>query len=217
MEVFRGGTTDPLPARRVPVRVEGAPKDRSIMSARLLCNPDGILTHWVRGGSVGCVGDDCPPATHRVQWVFKAYCAAEWWIEDEHVWRPIALEITEALYPHLVGRSVRGEVWNVWRVQLANKHTKVLCALDSVLSPNVLPTAFDFRAVVSRVIRCPNVKWGVVPHLPAQVHLETSVGAPPLHRQPEAETAPTPEAPKTPAEARRSMKELWEEHKRKQA
>jgi hypothetical protein len=134
---------------------------------------------------------DCPTATHRSETKWKAYAGVERWRDQPHEdWLPEVLEITEALWKLLIGRTLRAEVWTLFRQN--GRHGNRECTGHHVDTVNAdkLRTDVSVEPTVYRVYRTPDILWGVEPYLPVVPLLLPSKDAPPSNAKQQAQRKP---------------------------
>lgn len=104
----------------------------------------GLFTHFLRGRSLYCEGDECLPAIHRTTRYWKGYFAGEVYSKKDQLWLPVVLEITEHLELDLRHRFARGQVWDMSRLpESKKKREPVQGTLLETLDERAVPPAFS--------------------------------------------------------------------------
>jgi hypothetical protein len=135
------------PAKPVQIEVVRVQAGASALFRILSPSYGGLFTHF-KGRSKYCPGEDfC--LLHKMDRIWKGYCAAEWWLEKEKVWRPCVLEITESLELDMRGKFGRGQVWEVYREQRTSKKApQVMGKLHETVDVSRLRPPFDVVPVL---------------------------------------------------------------------
>ncbi len=186
------------------------PAWQQVFYVRFLGPYHGLLTHYAKGGSAVCGGEECKSPLHRVEATWKAYAAVERWNPETQTWQPNVLEITNNLADYFAGRNLRGEVWSIERVGKSSKKTKVQGQYLETIAQVALSLPFDLLPIVKRfygVSALPS--WGAANPMPPKVILPDSEGAPPP-----GFIAPKREQPATPEEIQ-ALREKREAAKRR--
>jgi hypothetical protein len=140
----------------------------------------GIFTHFVRGRSAYCAGDECFPANHRTERFWKGYSAVEVYDRVTDMWVPWVLEITEALELDFRDRWARGVTWAIERMPEATKKKMPLKAeLIEVNDPATLPPCFDIIPCLLTLYHATRLQLDQKNPLPARTVLQPTKGAPP--------------------------------------
>jgi len=140
----------------------------------------GLFTHYVKGSSRYCAGDECRPEYHRCDRIWKGYASVEVYGQKEKKWFPVVLEMTEGLEQDFRGVYTRGQVWEVWREpQPTRKATPVKGKLLEERDEKTFPEAFDYLPVLKHLYHCERIDIGAVNPLPPRVIVSPSDGAPP--------------------------------------
>ena len=137
----------PPPAKPIQIEVVRVEAGAAILFRTLSQSYGGLFTHY-KGKSRYCPGEDfCQ--LHKMDRIWKGYCAAEWWLEKECVWRPCVLEITESLELDMRAHFNRGQVWEIYREQKTSKKAPQVCGkLHETLDGKRLRPAFDIVPVL---------------------------------------------------------------------
>jgi hypothetical protein len=146
----------------------------------------GTLTHFQAGKTVPCLGEyDCPSPVHRLKLVWKAYAPVHYWRQQFRDWLPAVLEITERLEDLILGLTLRGTVWDLWRQAAEGKCQEVWGEQIGEVSESLLGPEFDVLPTVQRVIGRAIPLWGVSNPKPRRVIVEPVLGeAPPGYGEP---------------------------------
>lgn len=152
----------------------------------------GVMTHFHRGRSQVCMGDDCPPAMHREKQFWKGYVACEFYDKKPKLWFPTVLEVTECLELDMRGIIERGQVWELFRHAEAKKGEPVRGALHETLDAAKLRDPFDIIPVLRTLYHCLGVFPASVKNpLPPRVLIQpTSDDAPQVLASQEAADSP---------------------------
>lgn len=160
-------------------------------TVRLLGPCRGILTHWSKIRPIACAGLPlCPLVTHRLSTCWKGYAPAELWRESPHrdYW-PCVLEITERLWELLHEHTLRGQVWELFRVLGDHRRVEVSGRLVDLVDPRGLRDDVRVEPVVCRVYRTTDIAWDVGPVMPPRQVLGPVVDAPPPDSVPRSRPA----------------------------
>lgn len=173
----------------------------------------GVMTHYHRGRSQVCLGDDCPPAMHRDKQFWKGYIASEWYDKKLKLWFPTVLEVTECLELDMRGIIERGQVWELFRHAEAKKGEPVRGALHETLDASRLREPFDILPVLRTLFHCLGAfPMPVKNPLPPRVLIQPASDDPPrVIAEQEASATPAEYDPEKGYAAR------FEELKRQQA
>jgi hypothetical protein len=162
----------------------------------------GLLTHWVKGRSVLCQGDECPLLNHRSGTYWKGYALVEHWNGIKGLWCPTVLEITENLELDFRGRWERGQVWLLQRApQLGRHKTSVFGVLMFEGHLDGLRVPFDFLPVIRNLYHVSTIAIDKENPMPARIFVEPTPGTMPC------KPADTQDRPATAAE--------WEEFRKR--
>jgi hypothetical protein len=158
-----------------PVRILSIPADRTVI-VRFLAGYGGLLTHFYGKQTIACRGDGaCPPAAHRGKSIWKAYGPVEEWSQQEELWIPWVLEVTEGMDHQFHGRKLRGETWVLSRLD-GKKGSPVGCLYSEKTDEKRLRKAFDVMPIVSRVYHSARIVLGTANPIPAPMRLAPSEG-----------------------------------------
>lgn len=170
------GQPESKPAGRV-LRVFRVEPGTTCIARTLSDQYGGLFTHYVRGRSHLCIGEDCQPLIHKTDRYWKGYAAVEIWEQARRVWTPWCLEITEHLELDLRGLFRRGQVWEFWRDgQTGKKATACQAKLLEERDPEKFPKAFDFVPVLKHLYHVPAINLQAKNPLPPRVIVEESEG-----------------------------------------
>jgi len=140
----------------------------------------GLWTHWLKGRSVYCTGEICHPTLHAIPRVWKCFVAAAVWTLPEGVWRPIVLEVTEALELDFRGLYERGQLWELSRAHRTPKRNPpvkgVLLNRNPDLEP---PEPFSIMEVLQHLFHQERIELDAVNALPPRQLMEPVNGPPP--------------------------------------
>lgn len=138
---------DGSPAKVVQIEVVRVEAGASEIFRILSPKYGGLFTHY-KARSRYCPGEDfCQ--LHRLDRVWKGYCAAEWWLRKEKAWRPCVLEITESLELDMRDFFTRGQIWEIWKEQKTSKKApQVNGKMQELCDVNRLRPDFDYRPVL---------------------------------------------------------------------
>lgn len=155
-------------------------------------NYGGIFTHYFRGRSQCCRGEDCPAAVHNVDKIWKGYVAAELWVpkvgtKKGGVWSPICLEITEHLELDFRFVYQRGQTWELSRPAVKKgESSPITGVLAETRDPTTLPKAFDVYATLRAFYHVEGITLAMKNPLPARTLVTDSEDdGPELLRRPE--------------------------------
>jgi len=163
----------------------------------------GLFTHYTRGRSVYCKGDQCDSVVHKVDRIWKGYAAVELWNVATKKWTPVVLEISEALELDLRGLWKRGQVWEFYRDRPTSKKAMpIMGKLLEERGPDSVPPPFDFKAVLMHLYHQPIIHLGALNPMPARILVLDSEGAPPAILEP-AKVDEKPVDPKVEEEFRK--------------
>jgi hypothetical protein len=182
--------------QRHPLRVLSVPHTHPI-TVRVLGPYVGLLTHFSPGKTVACFGDGtCPPTTHRLRVIWKGYLACDQWLEDQGVYKPGVLEVTEGLEHYLRGRVIRGEVWNLSKPG-GRKNSPVVALFSERAPESELRPAFSVEEFLVAFYHSTELTLGVPNPIPPKLMLEALPGkAPKIMEHLQTETPQ--EAPRDP-------------------
>jgi hypothetical protein len=141
------GAAGPQPVRVLRVEVG------QIHKLRML-SPEigGCMTHYVGKRSRYCSGDDCFPAYHRTEQIYKGYVAAELFREGNDDWLPVVLEVTEHAELDMRQLYRRGQVWQLSRAaDRKGKQGPVRALLIDTGDPEEVPEAFNIEIVLQHL------------------------------------------------------------------
>lgn len=131
------------------IRIE-SPKPRQALIVAFLGGYGGIETHFARGFSTACLGDDnCNPAYHRTRKIWKGYAPVQMFERRTSLWHQAALEISEGVEHLLRGRQLRGEVW-IFSRQGNKKNGAVTGVYSQRFADSEIPAPFDLLGVLRR-------------------------------------------------------------------
>jgi hypothetical protein len=154
----------------------------------------GLLTHWVRGRSVLCDGNECPALQHRSGTYWKGYALVEQWHGVKALWCPSVLEITENLELDFRGRYKRGQVWLLQRAPQVGRHkTGVFGVLMFEGQQENLRVPFDFLPVLRNLYHVSTIVLDKDNPMPARILVEPVAGNPPISEAEKADRPATPE------------------------
>lgn len=162
---------------RVPLSIVAVPKQGKLI-VRFLCSPRGILTHWVKGRTTPCPGDEqCQRHDYPI---WKGYAASQVWVKAEHFWRPAVFEMTISLVETVGSQDLRGKCYSVQR--LKTEYGKKACSGLEIDAGDLgrLPPPFDVEAAVQRLYRTRAILWDIAPDLYLRDTAETSQGDEPF-------------------------------------
>ena len=170
----------------------------------------GLFTHFFRSRSHLCLGDDCPPAIHKIDTNWKGYCAAEIFLEKERVWRPICLEISEHAELDMRGLFARGQLWQFARpAEPHKKNPPIHASLLEERDPAKFPPAFDYKPVLQTLYHCIHIDLDNKNPLPPRVFLYDSSDDAPEVMKPKLEMQKMDQE-----EYERKMREAMEKQKK---
>lgn len=135
----------------------------------------GCYTHFHKGRSHYCPGPvDCQ--IHKVDIVWKGYCAVEWWDVAAWAWMPAVLEVTESLDSDMKQAFARGQVWDLQREVPARKGKRSPCraVLREATQANGWPVAFNIRPILQRLYHVTEIKLDKENPIPARVMVQPS-------------------------------------------
>jgi len=173
---------------RVPLEICSAPQ-RGKMVVRLLGAARGVITHWGKGRSYPCPGEESC-RTH-LQSVWKGYAPAQRWFQADGLWRPVVFEMTEALVEVCGTEDLRGKVLAVHRQK--TKYGKFQVSADELIpaDPMMIPAAFCVVSAVERLYRTKAIAWDIPAGLFLRETAECSMDAPPVEKiAPKPDTIP---------------------------
>lgn len=171
----------PTPSRKPssPVQVLSVPVNLPVC-VRFLGPVLGLDTHWRSGRTIPCPGpDECPVSLHRTALIWKGYGPVEAWESSCRHWRSFVLEVTESLEEDLRGRDLRGEVWQLHRMQKSGKTDPVAGIFCERLPEHSLSKTFDIVPVLLRLFHVPRLTLGTRNPMPPKVVIEPVEGNPP--------------------------------------
>jgi len=171
----------PPPGVAVPIRTECCPEDGKA-NVRFLGRYFGTFTHYSKKGSTPCLGEsECPSPLHKNRMIWKGFAPAEYYRREPYNdWCPCVWEVTESLDHILAGISLRGTVWEIFRVPGDCGKPEVTALLLSVVhDEKSLRPAFDVKPCVARLYGYLPMQWDVKNHVPPRLRLEPSQDAPP--------------------------------------
>lgn len=200
-EDVRGRVSKPTYA----LEVTSTPKPPKILCVRFLGPIKGILTHYGSKGSVPC-GDPgyCEPRLHRTRQIWKGYASALLWRPSDKAWVRTIVEITEAACEAMNLENMRGQEWELRRVENDKGHKIVQATFCQQLQAEHMPAKDEILPVLLRFYRVSSLKLGVDNPLPKRTIHTTINGSAPLHRSAEdidqeppmpVEAPPRPSAP----------------------
>lgn len=150
----------------------------------------GAIFHWHANRSWPCPGPaECPNTIHRARSVWKGFAPAERWCETSRLWFPGVQGVTEALEELLRGRTLRGEVWLLTRIQEGRKAGPLRGVYCERQQEGVLSPCWDILPVLLRLLHVDKLLLGVPNPMPAKLVIEPTAGPAP-HLPPELLPAP---------------------------
>ncbi len=151
----------------------------------------GLLTHWVRGRSILCEGEQCPTVQHRSGCYWKGYALVQQWFQPRTCWYTAVLEISEHCELDFRDRWKRGQLWSIKRDPQTGRHKSPICArLESQVHFGGLPLQFDFTPILRTLYHVATINGWCKNPMPSRILVEPSYG-----------DAPFPEAPQVDKEA----------------
>lgn len=159
-----------------PVRVTSIGKNTA-STVRFLDQVRGVLIH--RQGKVQkpCTEPDpCPGPYHRWQTLWKGYAPAEVWSQQEQVWWPTVLEVTEALEESLRGHALRGSSWLLTRPQPSEKPCPVLGRFLKRYPDDQVRKPFPIEPVLCRLFHVASIRLETANPLQPKILLEAATG-----------------------------------------
>lgn len=134
---------------------------------------DGLFTHWIRGRSEYCPGQNlCPGAHHSKERVWKGYSFGHLWLPALKKWKPAILEVTEALELDFRGRYAPGQVWELTRKKDdGDKHWPVEGALREEPNGRELRCE-DYVAILRTMYHAPGLVLDQVNPMPPRVYVD---------------------------------------------
>jgi hypothetical protein len=172
--------TSAPPGARNPLRVLRVDPGQVIHLRTLSGDYGGLLTHFLRGRSHYCPGEECFPSNHKSETYWKGYAPVEAWDRAASLWIPWVLEITERLELDLRGSFCRAQTWKVSRLpQTGKAKTPVIAELIEENRPDSVPPAFDVVPVLLTLYHVARIRLDVKNPLPPRTLLPPSQGAPP--------------------------------------
>lgn len=164
----------------VRVQVKRCAENELLIVRFLSDSYGGLLTHYVRGRSQYCKGDDCPPIIHKAEITWKGYAPCMWWVDGQNVWRPIVLEITEHAELDLRAMIRKGQIWQFSRpVEPGKKNPPTFAALLEERTAQGLPPPFDVKPVLQTLYHAMTLDLSVKNPLPPRVFAYDTDDAPP--------------------------------------
>ncbi len=143
----------------------------------------GLITHWVRGESVACLGEaDCADAIHRIRPTWKGYAPVRWHNPAGDWWIPAVLEITECFEELIRGRQIRGEIWEVFRGAGKRRTRPVMGRFVEARPQATLWATFDITRVVQRRYHVDRLVWDIPNPVVPRVILPVETGPSPMIR-----------------------------------
>jgi hypothetical protein len=140
---------------------------------------NGLRTHYHKGRSHLCLNQICPPAVHTVPITWKGYIAAAVWTLPEGLWRPIVLEVTEALELDFRGLYARGQVWDVFCPHKTGKANPAVRGRLATVGEGPVPEAFSCLEVLRHLYHVEHVELNVANALPPRQLMEPIRGPSP--------------------------------------
>lgn len=136
------GLTGGLPS--FPLRVTGIEPGGHQIARLLSPRYGGLFYHWNRGRSVYCTGNDCPAHVHKLPRCWKGYCAVELYRQNDAMWVPTVLEVSEHLELDFRHVYKRGQIWQIWRDKPSKKRNEpVQGRLTEECDPDHVPPPFS--------------------------------------------------------------------------
>lgn len=163
------------------VRVYSVPPSQTVY-VRFLADYVGVLTHRKGNRPYACAGKgSCPGPLHSSGTTWKGYAPCEVWATfPDQRWHPIVLEITERLAECLPDDNIRGQVWELTRIDLGRNRSEVVGLLNDIHDAGELRKDVRIEPAVCRIYHTTDILWGVAPPLPPRLILAPSEGKPPL-------------------------------------
>ena len=122
-----------------------------VMYVRFLGDLRQLWTHYAKARPVVCFGAEmCPRERHKLPYRSKWYAPAQVYLCDEHLWRRVVVEVTEALERKLRDRSLRGETWCLKRLRIDKTRKQLDGDFIESAAPVTLPPAFDVDPILRR-------------------------------------------------------------------
>lgn len=140
---------------------------------------DGLAYHWWKGRGEFCSPKGCPGEIHKQKLCWKGYFAGEIYEERTKLWRPWAIEVTQALELDFRRVYERGQVWFIELLKPTKKSSPPLTGrLIERLDPASVPPPFDFLPTLCSMYNA-EVQLGVKNWLPDRVIIAPSTGPAP--------------------------------------
>jgi hypothetical protein len=178
------------PAKAVQIEVMRVESGASEIFRMLSPKYGGLFTHY-KGKSRYCPGEDLCQL-HRMDRVWKGYCAAEWWLRKERAWRPCVLEITESLELDMRDVFARGQVWEIWKEQKTTKKAPaVMGKMQELCDVKRLRPDFDYRPVLKALYHVDVIDLTKRNPMAPRLLMEDSHEEPPAFLQPPQEQSMT--------------------------
>lgn len=138
------------------------------------------MTHYFRGRSRLCGGDECDAALHKSDRVWKGYAAVELYIQERKKWSPVVLEITENLELDFRGMYTRGQVWELWAdPKVKNKNSPVYGKFMEQREESTFPAAFDYVPCLRAMYHVDRIDLSILNPCPPRVIVSDSDGEAP--------------------------------------
>jgi hypothetical protein len=196
-----------VPGDRYALRITRLEPGQSATLRMLSESLLGLMTHWQRGRSVYCPGqDDCPNTTHALDAVWKGYVAAELWIDARKQYFPTVLEVTESCELDMRGRYARGQLWQLDRAgSVRGKKCPVAALLVGKQEAGVCPPSFDPLPLLQQLYHRLDVRCALPNPLPGRIFAAPHAG--------EAPAADQVDQPVNPRETRELWRKMMDEHR----
>jgi hypothetical protein len=179
-----------------PLRVFGVKAGQRVI-VRLLSNRMyGAMTHWTKQGTVLCPGSGCEPAVHRGRQIWKGYTSAEVYDQQQGLWNPVCLEVTEHCELDLRDLYQRGQVWEIFRLpDHGKKHQPTQAVWLEERDVKTFPHEHDLVPCLLHLFHVAKLPTSVPNPLPPRTMVRSSVGEAPsaMVRQKEEPNAMTAE------------------------
>lgn len=179
------------PARRLSVlRVAENSKEQILVLAD---GPvKGFITHFTKGQSQACRGEECGCQSSMVNSLWKGYHPVMRFDRQGNCWIPTVLEVTEALELDFRGKFFRGQEWELSRGIITKKRKPAI--FGRLIGSRDLPEhcrAFDVSPAVFWIYHDRSLKINLSSPIPQRVMVEPlTMNGPGQHDQAEKKATP---------------------------
>jgi len=145
----------------------------------------GLYVHWIgsetKGRSQYCHGPtDCRYAHDRLDKLWKGYASADMWDEQNRLWVPVVLELTEACELDMRAVYRPGQQWKLTRTPATrSKREAILARLTKDAPAGFVPRPYDILPAIRTTFHCCDAILGIKNPSPDRIAVMPYDGPPP--------------------------------------